>query len=130
MKRRHQEEIISLETSNKAKVLLVEESYQRREFRLREEIEQISADNLSKLRNLEDEKSSLIASNYRRIEEVEKSKSAEISRMREQHHQEIERMKQDHFTAIEVLRKTKEHELKGYSPPPTTPSPCSSLWSR
>ena len=33
MKKRNQEEIAAIETSNKARILMVEESYQRREFR-------------------------------------------------------------------------------------------------
>lgn len=70
--------------------------------RLREEIEQLSAENLGKLRHAEEEKSALLSAQYRTLDELEKSKSLEINRQRERHREEVERMKQDHLSAIDL----------------------------
>ena len=70
--------------------------------RLREEIEQLSKENLVKLRLAEEEKTAMLSAQYRKVDELERSKSMEIDRLREQHRQEVERMKQDHLLAIDV----------------------------
>ncbi|XP_067935119.1 fas-binding factor 1 homolog isoform X2 [Watersipora subatra] len=113
IKKRHQEELTAIDTSNKARILMVEESYQRREFRLREEIEQLSSESLTKLRHAEEEKTRMLAAQYQKVDELERCRSMDIDRLRAKHREEMERVKQDHALAIEVLRKSKEQELEG-----------------
>ena len=57
---------------------------------------------MGRIRYIEEEKSTLLSAQYRKLEELETRKSQEIDSLRRQHREEIQRLKEDHQHAIDV----------------------------
>ena len=57
---------------------------------------------MGRIRYIEEEKSTLLSAQYRKLEELETRKSQEIDSLRRQHREEIHRLKEDHQHAIDV----------------------------
>lgn len=114
-KLRHLEEIAALETSYKGRQQLADETFQRREARLKEENQALARENMSRIKQVEEEKATVMALHYRRLEENEREKIAEIERMREQHRLALERLRSDHADSLDRLKKAKDAEIEALS---------------
>ena len=88
-----------------------EESYQRREQRLKEETDLIVAQNSEKFKTLETEKADLQASNSRKVAILETAKTNEINSLKEIHRRAMEQLRQEHEDEIAQLRRLKEQEV-------------------
>lgn len=89
----------------------LEESYQRREQRLKEETDLIVAQNSEKFKTLETEKADLQASNSRKVAILETAKTNEINSLKEIHRRAMEQLRQEHEDEIAQLRRLKEQEV-------------------
>lgn len=89
----------------------LEESYQRREQRLKEETDLIVAQNSEKFKTLETEKADLQASNSRKVTILETAKTNEINSLKEIHRRAMEQLRQEHEEEIAQLRRLKEQEV-------------------
>ena len=89
----------------------LEESYQRREQRLKEETDLIVAQNSEKFKTLETEKADLQASNSRKVAILETAKANEINSLKEIHRRAMEQLRQEHEDEIAQLRRLKEQEV-------------------
>lgn len=89
----------------------LEDSYQRREQRLKEETDLIIAQNSEKFKTLETEKADLQASNYRKISILETAKNNEIKSLKDIHRRALEQFRQEHEDEIAQLRRLKEQEV-------------------
>lgn len=89
----------------------LEESYQRREERLKEETDLIVAQNSEKFKTLETEKADLQASNSRKIAILETAKTNEINSLKDIHRRAMEQLRQEHEDEVAQLRRLKEQEV-------------------
>lgn len=89
----------------------LEESYQRREQRLKEETDLIIAQNSEKFKSLEREKTDLQASNNRKISILEAGKNNEIESLKDIHRRALDQLRQEHEEEIVQLRRLKEQEV-------------------
>lgn len=89
----------------------LEDSYQRREQRLKEETDLIIAQNSEKFKTLETEKADLQASNNRKISILETAKNNEIESLKDIHRRALEQFRQEHEDEIAQLRRLKEQEV-------------------
>ena len=89
----------------------LEESYQRRELRLKEETDLIIAQNSEKFKNLEREKADLQTSNNRKISILETGKNNEIESLKDIHRRALDQLRQEHEEEIAQLRRLKEQEV-------------------
>jgi len=89
----------------------LEESYQRREQRLKEETDLIITQNSEKFKYLETEKADLQASNKRKISMLETAKNNEIESLKDIHRRALEQLRQEHEEEITQLRRLKEQEV-------------------
>ena len=89
----------------------LEESYQRREQRLKEETDLIVAQNSEKFKTLETEKADLQASNSRKVAILETAKTNETNSLKEIHRRAMEQLRQEHEDEIAQLRRLKEQEV-------------------
>ena len=89
----------------------LEESYQRREQRLKDETELIIAQSNEKIKNLEAEKADLEGSNNRKIVILETAKNGEIERLKDVHRCALEQFRQEHEEEMQHLRKLKDQEV-------------------
>ncbi|BFZ02757.1 hypothetical protein BsWGS_05795 [Bradybaena similaris] len=110
-RRRYEEEMLAVEISYKNRLQILEDSNKRREARLREDNEGLMQQHLSKIRQLEQEKSDLIASQYHRMEDLERQKADDLEKMREQQRLTIAALKRDHEEALERLANAKNQEI-------------------
>ncbi|XP_064638032.1 fas-binding factor 1-like isoform X2 [Lineus longissimus] len=112
IKKRHQEEIEALEQSNKSRIQMMEESFQRREARLREDNDHLVSQNLSKVREMEQERTNLISANHRKLQEWEKDKADEMERIKDIHRKGINDLRKEHEEGMERLRMARDHEIQ------------------
>ena len=89
----------------------LEESYQRREQRLKEETDLIIAQNSEKFKNLEREKADLQTSNNRKISILATGKNNEIESLKDIHRRALDQLRQEHEEEIAQLRRLKEQEV-------------------
>ena len=89
----------------------LEESYKRREQRLKEETDLIIAQNSEKFKTLETEKTDLQASNNRKMTILETAKNNEIESLKDIHRRALEQLRQEHEDEIAQLRRLKEQEV-------------------
>ena len=84
-KKRYDEESAAREQSYKVQMQLIEETGDRKEQRWKDEHERLRQQLLNRDRQMDDERSELIAANYRKLEESQREKSEEIERLKEIH---------------------------------------------
>ena len=84
-KKRYDEEAAAREQSYKVQMQLIEETGDRKEQRWKDENERLRQQLLHRDRQMDDERSELIAANYRKLEEGQREKSEEIERLKEIH---------------------------------------------
>ena len=89
----------------------MEESFQRRQQRLREETDLLITQHNEKLRALEVEKSDIQSSGNRKIAIIETAKNTEIDRLKELHRKSLEQLRQEHEDEMQHLRRLKEQEV-------------------
>ena len=66
---------------------------------------------VSRVRDLEQEKSELSSSHYRRLEEVERERGVDAEKLREKHRLAILTLKREHEEALERLATAKNQEI-------------------
>lgn len=111
LKTRHKDELSNIDTAHKSHLKALEESYQRREQRLKEETDLIVAQNSEKFKTLETEKADLQASNSRKVAILETAKTNETNSLKEIHRRAMEQLRQEHEDEIAQLRRLKEQEV-------------------
>ncbi|CAB4016222.1 Hypothetical predicted protein [Paramuricea clavata] len=95
----------------KNRVQTLEESYQRREARQREEIELLIIKHKDTVNQLEREKSDLQTGHARKISTLEANKLTEIERLNETHRRALDEVRSEHLAEINHLKKMKEQEI-------------------
>ncbi|XP_066291483.1 fas-binding factor 1 homolog isoform X2 [Branchiostoma lanceolatum] len=111
-KHRHQEELSSVEEAHKARLQLAEESFQRREARLREENEQLVTQHLARLKTAEEEKAQVQAAHHKKLLELQAEKSEELERIKELHRNSIQELQSDHDDQLNRLHRMREQEIE------------------
>lgn len=89
----------------------LEDSYQRREQRLKDETDLIIQQNSEKLRILETEKADLQTSHNRKISVLETAKNNEIQTLKDLHRRALEQFRAEHEEEVAHLRRLKEQEV-------------------
>ena len=89
----------------------LEESYQRREARQREETELLITKHKDTVNQLEREKSDLQTGHARKISTLEANKLTEIERLNETHRRALDEVRSEHLAEINHLKKMKEQEI-------------------
>ncbi|XP_031567504.1 fas-binding factor 1 homolog [Actinia tenebrosa] len=111
MKTRHHTEMANIDTSNKAHIKTLEESYQLRETRIKEETDLQVSHYKDRIRALEEEKSTMQAAHLRKVQSLESSRNIDLDRIKELHRKGVEEMRQEHEEEMAHLRKLKEQEV-------------------
>ncbi|XP_078690801.1 fas-binding factor 1 homolog [Branchiostoma floridae x Branchiostoma belcheri] len=111
-KHRHQEELCSVEEAHKARLQLAEESFQRREARLREENEQLVTQHLARLKTAEEEKAQVQAAHHKKVLELQAEKSEELERIKELHRKSVQELQSDHDDQLNRLHRMREQEIE------------------
>ncbi|XP_074648580.1 fas-binding factor 1 homolog [Tubulanus polymorphus] len=111
-KQQHNDEIAALQDAHKKQMQLTEDTFSRRERRLKEESDQLIQQNTDRLKKMENERSELVLSHQQKQEEWMMEKQRETERIREQNRLTIEDMKKDHDAMIERIKKAKDQELE------------------
>ncbi|GFN87251.1 fas-binding factor 1 homolog [Plakobranchus ocellatus] len=112
VRRRYEEEMIAVENSYKNRLLVVEDSNRKKEARLLEENEHLMQQHLGRLRQLEQEKSSLSSSLYSKLEDFEMEKAKDIEKVKDQHRLAVQTLKREHEEALERLARAKNQEIE------------------
>ena len=89
----------------------MEDSYQRREQRLKDETDLIIQQNSEKLRILETEKADLQTSHNRKLSVLETAKNNEIETLKDLHRRALEQFRAEHEEEVAHLRRLKEQEV-------------------
>ena len=95
----------------RTRVQTLEESYQRRENRQKEESELLISKHKDTASQLEREKSDLQAAHARKISTIESNKLNEIDRLNETHRRALDEVRSEHLAEINHLKKMKEQEI-------------------
>ena len=95
----------------RTRVQTLEESYERREARQREETEVLIAKHRDTVSQLEREKSDLVAAHARKISTLEANKLTEIERLNETHHRALDEVRSEHLAEMNHLKRMKEQEI-------------------
>ncbi|XP_071106308.1 fas-binding factor 1 homolog [Haliotis cracherodii] len=111
-RRRYEEEIMAIEASYKNRLQILEDSNRKKETRLRNESEQLMADHLERVRKMEQEKADIASQNYKNLEEVERAKSHDMEKLKEQHRLAVAEIKREQEEMIERLKKAKNLEIE------------------
>ncbi|XP_035694500.1 fas-binding factor 1-like [Branchiostoma floridae] len=111
-KHRHQEELSSVEEAHKARLQLAEESFQRREARLREENEQLVTQHLARLKTADEEKAQVQAAHHKKVLELQAEKSEELERIKELHRKSVQELQSDHEDQLNRLHRMREQEIE------------------
>ena len=93
------------------RIQTLEESYQRREARQREETEQLISKHRESVNQLEREKSDLQAAHARKISTFEANKLTEIERLNDTHRRVLDEVRSEHLAEVNHLKKMKEQEI-------------------
>ena len=89
----------------------LEDSYQRREQRLKDETDLIIQQNSEKLRILETEKADLQTSHNRKLSVLETAKNNEIETLKDLHRRALDQFRTEHDEEVAHLRRLKEQEV-------------------
>ena len=100
-KQRYNEESAAREQSYKVQMQLIEETGDRKEQRWKDENDRLRQQMLHRDRQMDEERSELIAANHRKLEESQREKSEEIERLKEIHRYGILKRHVSLFCAIE-----------------------------
>ena len=84
-KKRYDEEAAAREHSYKVQMQLIEETGDRKEQRWKDEHDRLCQQLLNRDKQMDEERSELIAANYKKLEESQKEKAEEIERLKEIH---------------------------------------------
>ena len=101
----------------------MEESFLRREARLKDETELLIAQHSERMRALDAEKSDMQTSSARKMAMIQTAKDAEIERLKELHRKVLDEMRREHEEEAAHLRKLKvtvlriPTELSGFKEP-------------
>ena len=110
-KERSKEDAAAIENSHKTRVQTLEESYERREARQREETEVLIAKHRDTISQLEGEKSDLVAAHAQKISTLEANKLIEIERLNETHRRALDEVRSEHLAEMNHFKKMKEQEI-------------------
>nr|XP_014342260.1 PREDICTED: fas-binding factor 1 [Latimeria chalumnae] len=94
---------------NRLKV--IEESYQQREARLNAENQELAAQQVSRLQDMEKEKSLLLAQYQRKLTAFEQEKAKEVERLQGLQRMSVLEMKKDHEEQLQRLKRLKDQEI-------------------
>jgi Fas-binding factor 1 len=97
--------------SFRSRIQMMEESFQRREARLREDNDYLVSQNLSKIREMEQDRADLISGHHRKMQEWEKDKADEMERIKDIHRNGINDQRKEHEETMERLRMARDHEV-------------------
>ena len=95
----------------RSRVEALEESYQRREAREREETENLISKHKDTVNQLERERADLQAAHARKISSLESNRLTEIERLTETHRRVLDEVRDEHNAEINHLKRMKEEEI-------------------
>ncbi|KAJ8319221.1 hypothetical protein KUTeg_004312 [Tegillarca granosa] len=121
-KKRYEEEITAIETSYKficfckikhmSRITLLEETHKSKEERLRDDNEQQLQQYLTRIRNIEQEKSDQQSQYYRKLDEFEREKSQEFDKIKEIHRNAMEQLRKDNEETLLRLKRAKDQQIE------------------
>ena len=97
--------------STRSHLKTLEDSYQRREQRLKDETDLIIQQNSDKFKNVQMEKADLQTTNNRKLSILETAKNNEIGTLKDLHRRALEQFRAEHEDEIAHLRRLKEQEV-------------------
>ncbi|KAK2152809.1 hypothetical protein LSH36_317g02004 [Paralvinella palmiformis] len=112
MKGQHLEEVKVIEESYKKRMDMLEDMWQKRENRLREENDLLSSESLHRLKKLEEEKAEMMTNQLRQLELWEQDKYSEIRKLKDIHSKTLDELRAEYQKALETVRKCKDQELE------------------
>ncbi|XP_064423748.1 fas-binding factor 1 homolog [Latimeria chalumnae] len=111
LQQHHQEDIELIENTHRNRLKVIEESYQQREARLNAENQELAAQQVSRLQDMEKEKSLLLAQYQRKLTAFEQEKAKEVERLQGLQRMSVLEMKKDHEEQLQRLKRLKDQEI-------------------
>uniref|UniRef100_H3BDG6 Fas binding factor 1 n=1 Tax=Latimeria chalumnae TaxID=7897 RepID=H3BDG6_LATCH len=107
----HFSKVLILTVSPRNRLKVIEESYQQREARLNAENQELAAQQVSRLQDMEKEKSLLLAQYQRKLTAFEQEKAKEVERLQGLQRMSVLEMKKDHEEQLQRLKRLKDQEI-------------------
>ncbi|KAM4663226.1 fas-binding factor 1 isoform 2-T4 [Discoglossus pictus] len=111
LQQRQREDVELIESAHRSRLKLVEDSAQQREERLRLEIQDLSAQYLSRCHTAERDKAELQAQYQKKLTEFQQEKEVEVERIRELQRISVREMSKDHEQQLQRLKRIKDQEI-------------------